>query len=168
MYNITKLLTVLLFSISIYGCTTVPVSFDVNNIQPATKILNGELKLVSVRFAGNEIPWSAEMQAAILTNWKSALEKALDNSKIFQEDSSQKFNLDVLILTLDPGVMAYDVSAVSEYIISDRKTREQIDKHVIESTGHASDFVGETRVNKSLSSAVQGNISLYLQKISSP
>lgn len=162
------LLAMLLLSISIYGCTTVPVSFDVKNIQPATKKLDGELKLVSVSFAGNEIPWSAEMQAAILTNWKSALENALDKSKIFQEDSSRKFNLEVSILTLNPGVMAYDVNVVSEYIISDRKTRELINKQVVESTGHASDFVGETRVNKSLSSAVQSNISQYLLKISSP
>jgi len=110
----------------------------------------------------------AGSEADVTSLWKSALDDTLLRSAIFRDASSRHLTLTVKIIKLKKtSILGFGVDSGARYQLIDRDTGQVVFSKDVESIGHASDYVGVSRVRKAVSRSVQENITSFIQQLES-
>ncbi|MBK5541460.1 UDP-N-acetylglucosamine acyltransferase [Pseudomonas sp. TH05] len=156
------------------GCASPPpLNFSVQGLEPSTQKIDADLKSISVSFAGpsetrGEIPSSGEGVPGL---WESSLREGVNRIAVFDDDSARKVNVFVKITELDipGGGVSMTTKARAIYQIVNRKTGKVIYEREVSNIGTVSGtyaFYGVTRLKESINRAVQENIRIFLEAIS--
>lgn len=173
--SVFKLVIISGLFVVLTGCSSVPpLNFSVPNVGISSKKIDAELKSMTVTIARpdektGDLP--AEMETIVPPLWQTALTESLNKMAVFQDDASKKVNLSVKILKLDIPAMGASMTTTTaaRYEVIDRKSGDIIYSQDIESSGTTPfdySFLGIARVRESINRAVQNNITIFLQNLS--
>jgi hypothetical protein len=156
------------------GCASPPpLNFSVQGLEMATNKIDADLRSMSVSFAGpnearGEIPSNGE---EVPRFWESGLREGVNRISVFDDDSTNKVNIFVKITELDiaGGGVTMTSKARATYQIVNRKSGKIIYEKEVYTTGSVPGtyaFSGATRIKESINRAVQQNIRVFLDAIS--
>lgn len=156
------------------GCASPPpLNFSVQGLEMSPNKIDANLRSMSVSFAGpnearGEIPSNGE---EVPRFWESGLREGVNRISVFDDDSTNKVNIFVKITELDIAVGGVTMTskARATYQIVNRKSGKILyekDVYTIGSVPGTYAFSGATRIKESINRAVQQNIRVFLDAIS--
>ena len=170
-----KTLSAIVVVVALAGCASKPIpplSYSVQGVGVTKSKKQAELKSLTVNVAS-----ASEMTGKVIPSidrtpamWKSALEEALNNMIIFQDDAAKKVNLTVKITEFDPPPGGVDMTTkvAARYEIIDRSNGDIIFSQLIATTGtvaFSENILGVARIIESTNIAVRENIKQFLQAL---
>ena len=167
---------VLLFVLLLGACTqgVPPLNFSVPNVQASARKVPAEVKSITVALARAQEQETIFQpgQETLTPIWKTALEEALNNSAIFQDDASTKVSVAVKILKIDVPALGvtFPVTTAALYQVVNRQTGAVLYSERIETVGTVpSDFafLGLARARESVNRSVQANIARFVERVPS-
>lgn len=156
------------------GCSSVkvqPLSFYPENLSSANTKIDANLRSLTVSAAGpNEATGDIDFGIGTRETWRDSLQKALDVTAIFNDDSNRNISLTVTVLKFDApssGIsMTTDVDA--RYEIIDRKNGDILFNKRIKNSSTVPGtyaFVGFQRARESVNRAVKANIQQFVDSL---
>ncbi len=166
------------------GCQTLPpVDFGVGAVGVSRKKIDADLRTTSVQVAPKKLQkgdvdiadlesagMSASSGQAIISAWQNSLQDALARMAIFNDNSTRKLALSVVVLKLDVPSMgiSFETETIARYELIDRSNGDIIYTSDVASKGSvaASEaFLGVIRARAAASNSVRENIKQFLREL---
>ena len=170
MKNNKSILFILLSSILISSCNSMPPLDMTLSSVPDVKRQSVELKSISVGYVAKTRGITLDTNHLVPPAWESALKDAINRSLVFQDDVDRNITISVRINHFDiPAAgfaMTSDCGAI--YEIMDRSNGEIIFSTEIRSSGTTPmdyAFMGVTRVQESMNRCARNNIAGFLNDL---
>lgn len=169
-----RLPAILIFMLLLGACTqgVPPLNFSVPNVQASPRKVLAEVKSITVVLARADEQETVFQpgQETLTPLWKTALEEALNNSAVFQDEATTKVSVAVKILRVEiPGVgLTFPVTTAALYQVVNRQSGAVLYSERIETIGTTPvnfAFLGIARARESVNRSVQANIARFIESV---